>query len=233
MNGAYGGIHKSLIPLNGRSILEYLIENIKMSGMKEIIPVLGYQAEEVLKGIEKCAADLSIEPVYNREYADTNNLVSLSCAEDLIHGSAFVLCNGDLVFDHRILNRIIEDHGSRIAIDRVHRKDIIDSPAVQIDEKIIDLGRHISRDISGGYAIGIYKFMPDVVEDFFKVSRAFVQEDRQHGFHAPLRILFRDHNIYSTCVGSMLWTDVDEESDMEKARQYIWRLADDYKQVCG
>lgn len=229
MKGKYENIHKSLIPLDCRSILEYLIKNIKLSGINEIIPVVGYQASEILYCLENCADGLKIEPVYNRKYESTNNLVSLVCAENTINGSDFVLCNGDMVFDYRILNKITEDSGSRVAIDRVHRRDMIDSPAVQINEKIIDLGRHIPRDASDGYAIGVYKFTADIVEDFFKASRILVKEDEKHGFHDPLRILFRDHDIYPTYIENMLWMDVDEESDLDKAQQYIRRMAGDYK----
>lgn len=229
MKGKYGNIHKSLIPLEGRSLLEYLIKDIELSGIDEIIPVVGYQSDQVLNCLEKCAGSLKIEPVFNKEYANANNLVSLVCAEDLINGADFVLCNGDMVFDHRILNRIIEDNGSRIAIDKEHRRDIIDSPAVLIREKIIDLGRHITRDVSGGYAIGVYKFASDMVENFFRVSHSLVKKDKKHGFHDPLRNLFQDYSIYPTYIENMLWMDVDEESDIETAEQYIRRLAGDYK----
>lgn len=228
MQGKFRDIHKSLIPLCGKPLLAYLVRNIELVGFSEIVPVLGYKAEDVLKCIDESNKHLKIIPVYNHEYDKTNNLYSLLCAEKELNDE-FVVCNGDMVFDYRILEKISKDSGSRIAIYNLHSDQFIDSPRVIIDGKILDLGRHIKWDSGDGYAIGIYKFGYDIAEDFFKEGHKLCDEDSSHGFHDPLRGLFESHTILPTFVNSFLWTDIDEESDVEKAESYLRSLKND----CG
>lgn len=228
MNKKHGDLHKSLIHLHGKPLLFYLVENIRLAGITEIVPVLGYKADEILEYMKGVRGDMHIIPVYNPDYEKTNNLHSLLCAEDKLK-EEFVLCNGDMVYDYRILEKLIHDGGSRIAVDNQHKDVFIDSPCVKIEEKILDLGRHIDWKDGDGYAIGVYKFGKDIIYDFFKRGHDLCRENINHGFHDPLRALFHSHSIMPSYVGDYLWTDIDEEEDVSAAGEYLGRLMNDYR----
>ena len=50
----FGPIHKSLIQLNGNTLLSYVISNVQKAGITSAVPVLGYQKNTVLAEIERC-----------------------------------------------------------------------------------------------------------------------------------------------------------------------------------
>lgn len=224
MGGETNHLHKALIPLQGKPLLEYLLENLRRSKITEVIPVLGYQRETVLSCIERCSSDLDVRPVYNPDYANSNNLVSLVSAEKEIGGEDFILINGDMVFDPDILIRMKEICHSCIAVDMVHKAEKIDSPKVQGKQRITDLGREIPLPESIGYAIGIYRFQADLLPDFMSKAKEYITRDRMHGFHDPLRDLFADHEILPVNIGTLEWKDIDDPSDLKEAEEIIRRL---------
>lgn len=221
----YGCMHKALVTLKNRSLLSYLMDNFKKAGIMEIIPVLGYEGDAVLNEMQRCAGNIRIFPVWNLEYETTNNLVSLLKAEQILGGDSFILLNGDMVFDHRILGLMMEQKDSAIAVDRKEYPVQLDSPRVLIRDEIIrDLGRHMTIQEAEGYAVGIYFFTGMLAEVFFRHSKKLVEEEPQMGFHEPLRDLFEKYAIKPVSIQDYYWMDVDEEADIIKANEMIEKM---------
>lgn len=220
-----GSMHKALIMLKNRSLLSYLIDNMKKAGVTEIVPVLGYQGNKILAEIQRYADDIQIFAAWNPEYENTNNLASLLKAERELIGEDFVLLNGDMVFDYRILILMMEQSDSAIAVDRKEYPVQIDSPRVLIrDEVIKDLGRHMTIQQAEGYAVGIYYFSSTLAEAFFEHSKELIKSNPQMGFHEPLRDLFGKHRITPVSVDDYCWMDVDEKADIIKANEMIKKM---------
>ena len=222
MQVEYEGVHKALLPLNGKPLLFYLIDNIRKAGVEEIVPVLGYKGDEVLAYINQYAEDLKVYPVWNHSYLETNNLVSLLQAEKVVAGEDFIQINGDMVFDYRIITKLLNADHSAIAVDITHYSQQLDSPRVLIqDEMIRDLGRHMTIEEANGYAVGLYRFSNTLASVFFKMSKELVQDNPQMGFHEPLRFLFHRYNIIPVITDDMLWMDVDEKADISRAESFL------------
>ena len=225
MQVEYEGVHKALLPLNGKPLLFYLIDNIRKAGVEEIVPVLGYKGDEVLAYINQYAEDLKVYPVWNHSYLETNNLVSLLQAEEVVAGEDFIQINGDMVFDYRIFTKLLNVDSSAIAVDTTDYAGQLDSPRVLIqDNAIRDLGRHMNIEEANGYAVGLYRFSHRLASEFFEMSKELVQENPQMGFHEPLRFLFNRYNIIPVLTEHMLWMDVDEKADISKAEGFLRRM---------
>ena len=224
MKGAYEKVHKSLIPLEGKPLLEYLFDNLRKAGILDVIPIIGYQADAVLSCMERCSSGFSVRPVFNPRYAEANNLVSLVSAEAEIGCEDFILINGDMVFDWNILLRMKKMEHTCVAVDMLRKKDSIDSPRVLSDGRILDLGRHIPLEDSIGYAIGIYRFLPDFIPDFFTRAHDYIEKDPRHGFHDPLHDLSADHEILPVDIGILEWKDIDDLTDIQEAARIVRRL---------
>lgn len=221
----FGPIHKSLILLNGNTLLSYVISNVQKAGITSVVPVLGYQKNTVLAEIERCKGNMEIIPAENEEYENTNNLVSLLKAEESLDGEDFLLINGDMVFDYRILLQMQGYKNGAIAVDVKDYPVQIDSPRVQIqNDRITDLGRHMSRVDAQGYAVGIYYFSRELSRSFFEYTRSIIKDNLQMGFHDPLRQLFGTHLIQPVSVGDYCWMDVDEKSDIVRAEQMLLKI---------
>lgn len=226
------GEHKSLIKVLGHPVLEYLIKNVKDAGITDIVPIVGYRGDEVLSFISSISDNLNIFPAWNYDYETTNNLNSLIQAEPIVGKEEFVLINGDMVFDYRLLKKIIAQNGASIAVDTIHYSDDIDSPKVSVEKGVIlDLGRHISKENGCGYAVGIYLFSQELAESFFKRASELVLKNPNMGFHDPLRELFQYFSICPCDTEEFLWMDIDEEEDIKKAEKYLMAMEELHEEV--
>ena len=109
-------IPKCLIEINGRPILERLIDNLCDNGFKRLVIVVGYMDHCIRRFVNEYAGDLTIEFITNPLYQTTNNIYSLWLARNKIRES-FLLVESDLVFESSQLEGLL--YPNKIAISRM------------------------------------------------------------------------------------------------------------------
>ena len=92
---------KALIPVANRPIIEYTIQALLTNGVREIIVVVGYRKEQVIRYLNQL--DAEIEVVVQERQLGTAN--ALKCAEPLIKGD-FLVLPGDNSIDTESIGRI-------------------------------------------------------------------------------------------------------------------------------
>ena len=97
---------KCLTEVNGVSILERLISNLRNQGFKRLVVVIGHLGDQIQDFLSEYASDLQIDYVFNPDYATTNNLYSLWLARQQITES-FLLVESDLIFDFELLDGML------------------------------------------------------------------------------------------------------------------------------
>jgi len=102
-------IPKSLLDINGKSILERQISLLREHGVNEIFVVTGYKREKhVLKDIEY---------IFNPRYSETEQLASMMVARTKVSDDVLIIF-GDIIFDSQILQQILASNDDiAIAID--------------------------------------------------------------------------------------------------------------------
>lgn len=100
---------KSLLKINGKSILQTNIETIRSCGIDDIVIVKGYKAEMVnFSGIRYYV---------NKAFKDTEQLVSFFCAKKEMD-NPFLLFFGDVLFRKSVLAGLIKTEGDIVlAVD--------------------------------------------------------------------------------------------------------------------
>ena len=109
-------IPKCLIEINGRPILERLIDNLCDNGFKRLVIVVGYMHHCIRRFVNEYAGDLTIEFITNPLYQTTNNIYSLWLARNKIQ-ELFLLVESDLVFESSQLEGLL--YPDKIAISRM------------------------------------------------------------------------------------------------------------------
>ena len=106
---------KSLVEVHGKAILEHQLESLAKVGITECVLVVGYLSDVVrrYRGTEFRGIELSY--VENERYDETNNLYSLSLARREF-GDGIILLEGDLVFETRLLEALLDSPASNGAI---------------------------------------------------------------------------------------------------------------------
>lgn len=222
----YPGMHKALIPLNGRPLLAHLLKNVERAGVNEIIPVLGFAQDLMLEAIRQYGSFAKIRPVINPDYEKTNNLASLLCAEELLSGEEFIVVNGDMVFDWHILADMAGSSGNAVATDFNEYPVQLDSPRVLIKNGCIaDIGRHRTIDEADGYAIGIYRFAAESSAAYFQLGREITAKNLNAGYHEPIVPMLQQTSFFPVSTKKYRWMDVDEKADVSKAEALLNTLA--------
>ena len=93
---------KALIPVANRPIIEYVIDALIMNGIRDIVVVVGYRKEQVIRFLNQL--DVPVEVVVQAKQLGTAH--ALKCAEPNIHGD-FLLLPGDNYIDPHSIARIM------------------------------------------------------------------------------------------------------------------------------
>lgn len=200
----------------------HLIDRFLFNGLEDIIPIIGFDGEGVINYLNtEYNGKLKLTPVVNPKYAVANNMYSLWCAREILNGKPFFLCNGDLILNKFIINRLINSkHESAIMLDTRNKHKIIDSPGTIVKKRqVCDIGRHIPNKKNGGYAIGLYKYGEYLSSAYFtEVERMLEMNMYQAGFHDPLITLLKSISVYNESTDGLSWTDIDTKKDIPKAQ---------------
>jgi len=119
------GRPKALLPIDGRTFIEKIVEALRQAGLENIIVILGYDAEAMRQKITHLPVTILVNPDYRK-----GQLSSLRVA--IRHLLANDRCSGLLVhlvdhpyIDAALVNLLIErfeDSGKLIAVPRYHGK---------------------------------------------------------------------------------------------------------------
>ncbi len=107
---------KCLTIVNGKSILERMVSNLKQKGFKRLVVVTGHLENHIRDFLGNQAGDMKIEYVFSPLYKTTNNIYSLWMARKLI-SEPFLLLESDLVFDESLLDDML--YPDRMAVARM------------------------------------------------------------------------------------------------------------------
>lgn len=97
---------KCLTLVNGISILERLVKNLKKQGFKKLVIVTGHENECIVDFLGNHSDGLTIEYIHSPRYRSTNNIYSLWMARNHIQ-EPFVLFESDLVLNSVLLNEMV------------------------------------------------------------------------------------------------------------------------------
>jgi L-glutamine-phosphate cytidylyltransferase len=95
-------IPKGMVPLHGKPLLSWQIENARSVGIKKIVIVRGYQAEKIQFP--------KVNYVLNPDFNSTNMVASLRCAQDWFD-EGFILAYGDILYNVEVLEKVMKFQG--------------------------------------------------------------------------------------------------------------------------
>jgi len=107
---------KCLTEVGGISILERLVNTLRVQGFERLVVVIGHLGNCIQKFLKQHAGDMRIDYVVNPVYRTTNNIYSLWLARQLIR-EPFLLVESDLVFEASMLTNMLQP--DKIAISRI------------------------------------------------------------------------------------------------------------------
>jgi len=242
---------KSLVEINKISFLENSLNALaKHKEINETIIITGFKKEQINKKIGTKYKGIQIKYIENNDWATTNNIYSLWLAKNQIKDD-FILMEGDIFFEHSILDYIFENRdknisylskyhssmsGTVVEIDEKGKK-MMSGSIVELDSKYNKIKRLIPKseqginfDYSDKYkTVNIYYFKQDFYKKYFKPSLdMYVKTHGDQNYYELILgvlIYLNTPNIHGHIVDVKKWYEVDTENDLEMA-EYLFSKED-------
>lgn len=157
---------KCMLEVNGTRLIHRTLDNLTEVGIKRVVLVVGYKAENVKRLIGDRYKDIDIVYVENKIYDKTNNIYSLFLAREYLLEEDSLLLESDLIFESSVLRKIVENRYPNIALVDKYES-WMDGTVVTLDEEnkieeFLTKDKFRYSDINRYYkTVNIYKFSKD------------------------------------------------------------------------
>jgi len=214
---------KSLLPIaDGKTILDFTLDNLRWAGLKQVILVTGFEADQIRRHVSVRHPGLSVEWIHNERFSSTNNSHSLWLARQSVKGP-FILLDADILFDRRILPLLLGLRPEDVLAVRTAGGWSEEDMKVRLDEhgNVRRIGKDIRVDHATGESIGIEKFGGPFGKALFEKlehriksqngSREFYEASFQAVIEAGL-------HLHGFDISPLPCMEIDTVEDYEKAR---------------
>ena len=167
---------------------------------------------------------MQISFVDNVDYQTTNNIYSLWLAKDYVAGKDFILLDSDILFDGRIINRLLESEGTCLAVN-THKLGEEEIKVITDDNgKVIEISKVCSIEKAIGESVGIEKMQADYSDALFKELSVMIEQEKlvdvfyERAFE---RLIPQGHLFGVVNTTDIFSIELDTVEDFNQAKQLI------------
>jgi choline kinase len=224
---------KTLLPVAGEdTILDLALRNLAAAGLTDVVVIVGYAAAVVADRVGDLERrhGVAIELVHNDRAEEWNNAYSLWLAREHF-GAGVLMVNGDTVHPASVEQALLAARRPDLAADLILAVDTVKKLADEEMKVIIDERGLVARitkqmepaDADGEY-IGVTLIEPraaislaDSLEVTWRRDPGLYYED---GFQ---ELANRGGAVVTQAIGEVEWVEVDNHSDLQRARDIAGR----------
>ncbi len=218
---------KCMLPVNGRPLIDRTLDMLASLGIRRVVIVVGYQAQNLIDYIGQRYADrLDIEYVNNPIYDRTNNIYSLSLTSEQMAQDDTLLLESDLILEPSILQSLVDDPRPNLALVAKYES-WMDGTMVRIDNdnnivNFIPKADFCYDDAPRYYkTLNIYKFSRDFARNkYLPFLDAYTKAVGNNEYYENvLRIIsfLNSHDLKALPVGEAKWYEIDDKQDLDIA----------------
>jgi choline kinase len=214
---------KALVDLGGETILSRAVRLLAEYGVRKLVLATGYREEAVQAAMK--SAPLTVEYCKNPEFDRTQNSVSLALCRGGVGPDAFFKLDGDVVFQRQVLERL-DDSSVELAV-AVDSGRLLDAEAMKVSvdgSRIRAFGKGITLESSAGESIGIERLSAAAGANVFDaLERTIADGETSLYYEDVYSRLIAEGVLEAEAVGvrDLPWTEVDDFSDLERARELV------------
>ncbi len=219
-------VPKVLLEFAGESLLARHIAILRHAGLRELVLCTGYRAEDIAAAIAACGAQDFVHTLYNPDFRE-GSMVSLWCMhEALAAGGDILLMDADVLYDHRLIARLIETrHANCFLMDR--DIDPGEEPVKLCikDGRIVDFEKKVEHDYDYlGESVGFFRFSQAIGHRLGAAAAAYISAgDREHWYERAIRDLLLESpdEFGFEDVTGLPWLEIDYPEDVARAEAEI------------
>jgi bifunctional UDP-N-acetylglucosamine pyrophosphorylase/glucosamine-1-phosphate N-acetyltransferase len=209
---------KPLLSIGGKPIIQWMIEDLRSAGIRNIIISIGYLGEQISDALGRGhGLGVKIDYVHQEEERGVAESI-LIAKEEFEDEDAFLVANADILAGPKIIRRAIR-HYKDLDAEAVVSLTLTNTPQffgiAVIDErarirKVIEKPK--PEEIQSRYAIaGIYVFRPSIFEHLRKAKDLPVTIQN---------LIEKDEKVYGS-VWEREWVEVSYPWDLVQANQFV------------
>ncbi len=220
-------VHKTLLTVCGKTIIEGIVDGLVDNGVHEIIVVTGYRDAELRTFLTKRYPDVSLHFVHNERYRETNNIYSMARAfENTVIDDDIILIESDLIYQGAVIRRIIESPFKNAALVDKYRSGM-DGTVVTVENGVISsvIPPHLQDekfDFSDKYkTLNIYKFSKEFCNSTFKKLLTYyatvINDNCYYELILGILIYMQQETVHAEILSGEKWAEVDDPNDLHVA----------------
>jgi phosphoenolpyruvate phosphomutase len=214
-------IPKPLVEIGNRAILGSQIDNLVGCGIKDVVITTGFFEGKIKDFIKENYPNLNVCYVYNPKYKTTNYIYSMWLTREFIDDD-IILLHGDLVFDKKLLERLIAENGNRVLVNKKIAVPEKDFKAVIENDRVVKIGVEFSGE-NAFACLPLYKFSK---ADFLfwineceqYIEKGYVNIYAENVFNE----ISDDLLLYPLYFDDELCMEIDTEDELEIAERYLY-----------
>ena len=226
---------KCMIRVNGTTLIERVLNQFSRLDLQKVILVIGYKGEELRRFIGDSYKGLPIEYIINPIYDKTNNIYSLSLAKEQLQQDDTLLIESDLIFEDRVLDKILSDPYPNIALVAKYES-WMDGTVVMLDNDNNILNfvtkKAFNFDHKDSYykTVNIYKFSKEFsTTHYVPFLEAYINALGNNEYYEQvLRViaLLDKPDLKALPLSGEKWYEIDDMQDLNNAETIFAEEAD-------
>ena len=203
---------KTLLKINGRTLLEILLENCLHVGISDVVVVTGYQTKEIEGFIHNLGMDLNIQTVYNPNWKLENGMSILAAKDTISAHETFIVSMSDHFYGPDLLEQVMKinlaNNTACVALD-FNKDDIFDIDdgmkiTVEKNNKEKITGMSKTLDYFDAIDCGVFKFK----YSFFKTLEN-ARRSGKFSISEACQMLIKIGEMGGVNIGNSFWLDID------------------------
>lgn len=218
---------KSMVEVNGISLMERMLRILDKKFLSNIIVVTGYKSEFFINYIKSLNINTKLTFINNEIYDKTNNIYSMFLAKNEMINEDSILLESDLIFDDKMITEILEDNRKNLALVAKYQR-WMDGTCLKINEneEILDFipGKDFNFEDADNYfkTINIYKFSKEFSKNiYFPFLEAYMSANGKNDYYEAVLKTIIDlgkNYIYAKVISDDIkWYEIDDEQDLNIA----------------
>jgi phosphoenolpyruvate phosphomutase len=211
----------ALVPVDGVPILRRTITSLMRVGFDQFVIGSGYLEHLIRAAVASWFPELDVTFVTNPEFKTTSTASTLLLLREHVDRQDFMLLDGDVVFDLSVVEELIEQGPSCLAVRSVGELGLEEvKVTADIEDRVLQIGKHVPVRSAMGESVGIALFSGATSRKLFVALDARVREQGLvHEYYeaAFQQIIDEGATLYGVDIGSRYATEIDTLEDLAEA----------------
>ena len=216
---------KCLLTVGSRTLLQRTFDAMIAAGISEFVVVTGYRGEMIRDFLlNTYPSSLTFHFLHNADYELNNNIYSLWMTRELVRGREFLLLDSDILFDPAIIQRMLQEPGTALALNRHELGEEEIKVIVDSNNQVVEISKVCSPSEAIGESVGIEKMEADYSEALFaELDRMIEGEGLIDIFYerAFERLIPQGHSFHIVDTTDYFSIELDTVDDFNSARELI------------